>query len=260
MPAQSNHLGSSAFPKRNGPYSSPGTGCPASWTAPPEGAGVGARGGCHARVRVSFLAPSHSPSDMGLPRSTLRWALARGLPRRKIRFVRRVKEIDSSPPNSSPGTHAPAALGLRRIPAARPAGRPWRPNGRKKSRVSMSRKSRVSARPQTRPPTGAASAPPAQPSTAGAIPDAPFHVVEVSSPSPPPPSGSREISSDVLKTPRGSTQNTRKPTHNRPNSHAGPFARRSAGHMRPAAGFDNPTYPSDFFAAGFGRLPGAGEV
>ena len=28
----------------------------------------------------------------------------------------------------------------------------------------------------------------------------------------------------------------------------------------PAAGFDSPTYPSDFFAAGFGRLPGAGEV
>ena len=63
MPAQSNHLGSSAFPKRNGPYSSPGTGCPASWTAPPEGAGA------EARRKVLFLSfplsSFHSPSDAG---------------------------------------------------------------------------------------------------------------------------------------------------------------------------------------------------
>lgn len=142
---------------------------------------------------------------MGLPRSTLRGALVRGFPCRKIRFVWEIKKIDSWSPNSSPSTHAPAALCLRRISATRPTGRPWRPNGRNWSRVSMSRKSRVSARPAT--------AIPAQPTlpralhrpsqaTARAIPDAPFHVAEASSPS-----RSREIPSDVLKTLRGSTPN-----------------------------------------------------
>ena len=48
-------------------------------------------------------------------------------------FVWQNEKIDSRPPNSSPGAHAPAADGVRLVPAATPASRAWQ----KKSRVSI---------------------------------------------------------------------------------------------------------------------------
>ena len=117
----------------------PGTGCPASWTAPPELSEDRPTGGAvQARPAVGpFGAPSfhlsHSPSDMGLPRSTLRWAPVHVCARRQIRLYGKSKK-------STHGhqTHLPARTRQRQM-ASGSSPRPHQPAAtwREKSRVSI---------------------------------------------------------------------------------------------------------------------------
>jgi hypothetical protein len=55
--------------------------------------------------------PSHSPSDIVLPRSTLRGGSGARLVMPENSFVWGIEKIDSRPPKSSPGMHAPEGLG-----------------------------------------------------------------------------------------------------------------------------------------------------
>ena len=126
-----NHLGSSLYLTRR--VLDPGTGCPASWTAPPELSEDRPTGGAvQARPAVGpFGAPlfhlSHSPSDMGLPRSTLRWALVHVCACRQIHLYGESKK-------STHGhqTHLPARTHQRQM-ASGLSPRPHQPaaHGRK---------------------------------------------------------------------------------------------------------------------------------
>ena len=90
-----------------------------------------------ALLSLAFLLPSHSPSDMCLPRSTPWVGPGARLRVPTNSFVWQIQKIDSRPPNSSPGTHAPAALRLQLIPTTTPARQACTPEGRKKARVSI---------------------------------------------------------------------------------------------------------------------------
>ena len=130
------NLGSSASQKQKALR--PGTGCPASWTAPPESSEDGSTVGVtQAQFSAElflrpFNRPSHSPSDMGLPRSTLRWALVRVCACRQIHLYGVLKKS-----THNHQTHLPARTHQRHFasslfPPARPPTMRARQMARKK--------------------------------------------------------------------------------------------------------------------------------
>lgn len=142
----------------------------------------------------------------------------------KNSFVWGTEKIDSRPPNSSPGTHAPAAVGLRLTPATTTAGHRRPPDGSKRSRVSLLLRRAQGGRPRRC--TGQTGH--AQGSLGGALSRG-LALLAVAA-------AVVEISPDLAKCTQNSSKshtNYTKPTPRPGHPHAGLFASPAAAQMRP---------------------------
>ena len=117
----------------------------------------------------SLFLPPHSPSDMGLPRSTLRWALVHVRACRKIHLYGESKKSTHGHQTHPPARTHQSQLVSVLLPPPRPPNAESPPHGSKRSRVSI-----LVQHTQTSPLTGAA---PANPTMPRAISGALFRVV-----------------------------------------------------------------------------------